>query len=171
MDEAKKQELMKKAFDLAYEYEQKYGDCPQCVLAAVKETLGGISEETFKASHGLAGGGALTTRGSCGALIGAVLAIGSYFGRPLDKFDQGLYMENFKLSKVITDHFDKEWGGHRCEQVQAKIMGRSFDMWDAKDYQAFEDAGGHKDKCTEVAGKAASWAVEVILNEQAKAAK
>jgi hypothetical protein len=42
-------------------------------------------------------------------------------------------------------------------------MGRSFNMWDADDYKAFEAAGGHKDKCTSVAANAAAWAAETIL--------
>ncbi len=168
MDEAKKQELMQKAYDLAYKYEQTHGNCPQCVLAAVQETIGGIDDATFKAGHGLAGGGALTTLGSCGALVGAVLAISSHFGRDRENFGTGRYLQNYQLSKEIVDHFVEDYGGPTCAQVQTKIMGRSFDMWDAKDFQAFEAAGGHKDKCTEVAAKAAAWATGIIIDQQQK---
>ena len=68
-------ELREKADTLAYKYEKKYGGCPQCVLAAVKETVGGISDDVFKAATGLAGGVAVVGAGTCGALSGGVMAL------------------------------------------------------------------------------------------------
>ena len=36
-------------------------------------------------------------------------------------------------------------------------------MWDSKDYEEFERAGGHKDKCPSVAGNVAVWVAEILL--------
>lgn len=40
-------QLLDQVYALGYEFEQKYEICPQCVLAALQETLGGIDEEVF----------------------------------------------------------------------------------------------------------------------------
>jgi len=36
---------------------------------------------------------------------------------------------------------------------------------DPEDFEKFEDAGGHDDKCTDVVGKAAQIALKLILDE------
>jgi hypothetical protein len=161
--EAEKEELLEQVYERAYAYEQGYGCCPQCVLAAVGDVLGVENDEVFKAAHALAGGGGLTVSGTCGALIGAILAVGGEHGRDRANFGNGPYMESYRLGKRVIDAFAEEFGGPLCPDVQTKMMGRPFNMWDAKDFQAFEAAGGHKDKCTHVAGVAARIAAEVLL--------
>jgi C_GCAxxG_C_C family probable redox protein len=163
VDYTDNRKLIDQAYSLAYGYEQTHGNCPQCVMAAIQETLGGIDDETFKAGHALAGGGALTTIGTCGALAGALMAVSSYFGRDRANFGKGRFLQNYQLGKKVVERFVAEYGSPICGGVQAKIMGRSFDMWDAEDFKAFEAAGGHRDKCTGVAANAAAWAAETIL--------
>jgi len=65
-----KQSISEKAYDLAYRYEAERGSCPQCVLSALYETLGVTDPLLIKAGDGLAGGTALSTMGTCGALVG-----------------------------------------------------------------------------------------------------
>ena len=77
------------AYRLAFKYEAERGSCPQCVLAAIKETLDVGDEATIKSADALAGGTALSTKGTCGALVGGLLAIGSIVGREYDDFKQG----------------------------------------------------------------------------------
>ena len=72
--EAKKT-LGEQAYEKAVKYEMDYGCCPQCVLATVQETVGGVDDQTIKASHGLSGGGALLGEGVCGALTGGLMAL------------------------------------------------------------------------------------------------
>jgi hypothetical protein len=51
-----------------------------------------------------------------------------------------------------------------CKEIQENIYGRSFDMNDEKDYQAFLDAGGHSDLgCPKVCAIAAQVAAEKIF--------
>ena len=40
------------AYDLALKYESTYGGCSQCVLAAIKDTVGGdkVTDEVFRAA-------------------------------------------------------------------------------------------------------------------------
>ncbi|MBI4306585.1 MAG: C_GCAxxG_C_C family protein [Chloroflexi bacterium] len=158
--------MIDKAYSLAYEYEQRHGNCPQCVLAAMQEVFGAVDDEVFKAAHGLAGGAALSTKGTCGALTGAMLAISSKYGRDRQSFARGGFSASYKLSKRLLDQFVAEFGSPICQDIQTKLLGRSFDMWDRNDYKAFELAGGHTDKCPAVAGKAAMWTAELLLEEQ-----
>ncbi len=149
------QETINRAYALAYEYEQKYGCCPQCVLAAIQDVLGIVDDVTFKAAHALAGGGGLSGGGTCGALSGGMLALGARYGRDHADFAGRRYRQSFLLAKRLYDRFVAEFGSPICAQVQTSIFGRSFDLWDAEDHAAFKEAGGHRDKCPSVAGKVA----------------
>lgn len=154
--------LPKKAYESAYAYERDYGCCPQCVLAALKDVLDVGDDELFKAAHVFSGGGAVTVTGTCGALAGALLAVGTRYGRSRADFAAGPFMESFKQGKRVIDAFVQEFGSTLCADVQTRLMGRSFDMWDGRDFAAFERAGGHTDKCTHVAGTAARIAAEIL---------
>ncbi len=56
-----KEATIQKACQLARDYDKQYGCCPQCVLAAIKETAGIVTDDVIKASHGLSGGGGITS--------------------------------------------------------------------------------------------------------------
>lgn len=157
------QEKIERAYALGYEYEARHGVCPQCTIAALQDVFGIVDDETFKATHVLAGGGALSTRGTCGALVGAMMAMGAMLGRDRESFKTTRTRESFVPAKAILDAFVAKYGSPICGEVQAKIMGRSFDMWNPDDYAAFEAAGGHTDKCTDVVGTAARIAAEKII--------
>lgn len=163
-----KLELIEKAYSLAYEFEQQFGSCPQCVLASIKEVLEVSDDETFKASHALAGGGALTGAGTCGALIGGMLALGAKYGRDREHFGAGSYMQSYKLGKILFTRFVEEFGSPICADVHTRLFGKSYDLWNKEEYQAFEAAGGHLDKCPMVAGKVSAWAVEIMLENEVK---
>ena len=159
-----KKETSEKAYALAYEFEQKYGACSQCVLAALQDTLGGIPDEVFKAAYALAGGSAKTGQGTCGALTGGMMAISAKYGRERADFETVRSTEASELAKVLYDRFVEEYGSPICAGVQESIFGRSYDLWDPEDKQAFEEAGGHEDKCPGVVGKAAMWTAEILLD-------
>ena len=71
-------------------------------------------------------------------------------------FAAGPYMDSYVQAGRAFKAFVDEFGSPICADVQTRIMGRSFDPWDPKDYEAFLAAGGHDDKCTNVAGTAGS---------------
>ena len=164
-----KQDLLDQVYHLAFEYEAKLGSCPQCVLAAIKEILNVGDENIFKSADALAGGTSLSSKGTCGALIGGMLAISSLVGREYNDFKDGKRKRRvFKYAKILYDRFVKEYGSPLCCDVQKKIFGRSFDLWDPIDYKDFENAGGHVDKCPSVSGNTAKWTAEIILNNHLK---
>ena len=157
---SKKTELAEKAAAIAKTYEFDYGCCPQCVLAAVKETVPGnkVTDETIKASHGLSGGGALTGTGLCGSLIGGLLVLGSKRGRDRDKFEKGKFVGNFKLCNDLVEEFQTEFGGSTCQKLQQQFTGQTYDLWNAEQYQAFSDARG--EQCANTAEWVTRWVVK-----------
>lgn len=157
-------QILERVYRLAFRYEAERGSCPQCVLSALHETLDIIDPATIKASDALAGGCALSTQGTCGALSGGLLAIGSVVGRTYEDFSKGENRRRvFQYAKKLYDKFINEYGSPLCKNVQKKIFGRSFNLLDTKDYSEFEKAGAHVDKCPSVSANAARWAAEIIL--------
>ena len=61
-----KKELLEQAAQTGFEYEQTYGGCAQCTIAAVQDTLGLKNDALVKAASGLAGGCGGTCDGVCG---------------------------------------------------------------------------------------------------------
>jgi len=159
-----KDKILEKAYNLAYKYEAERGSCPQCVLSALFETLNVGDPKTIKACQGLAGGTSLTTEGTCGALVGGILAIGSLKGRTYEEFCEGKSKSVvYKYTSDLIDKFINEYGSCLCKDVQKKIFNKSYNLLDLKEYSDFEKAGAHIDKCPEVSGKTARWTAEIIL--------
>ena len=159
-------EILDKAYNLAFSYEVSYGNCPQCVLRATKEIFNLDLDSVIKASHELAGGGALSGNGTCGALAGGMMAIGFMYGRALKDMDKGKFLKSHMLAKRLYDKFVEKFGSCICKEVQKKIFGRSsFNLWDPQDFMEFEEMGGHRDKCPDVTGNVARWVAEIILEE------
>jgi len=148
------------AYDKALRYELDYGCCPQCVLAAVQETVGIIDDATIKASHGLSGGGGLMGQGACGALTGGLMALSAKRGRDRDKLDKGRFIGNFRKGRELVERFRAEFGGVTCEELQQQFTGRTYDMWKAEEYQAFSDARGQK--CALATATVTKWVVEML---------
>lgn len=161
----KREEILQKAYDLAFKYEAERGSCPQCVLSALMETLHVGDPETVKAIDALAGGTALSAEGTCGALVGGLAAISSIVGRSYKDFSAGERKRRvFMYSKKLYDKFVEEYGSIICKDVHQKLFGRTFNLMDKDDYAEFEKMGAHVDKCPVVSGKTARWAAEIILD-------
>jgi C_GCAxxG_C_C family probable redox protein len=160
MSANEKQALAAQAYAKAAQYDLDYGCCPQCVLAAVQETVGVVDDQTIKASHGLSGGGGLLGEGVCGALSGGLLALSAKYGRDRDKLDKGRYIGNFQKAKELTERFRAEFGGLTCRDLQQRFTGRTYDMWQAEEYKAFSAARG--DRCAHATGIVTQWVVEML---------
>ena len=164
-----REELLEEVYRRAYRYEAERGSCPQCVLSAIIETLGVGDKSTVKAVDALAGGTALSSEGTCGALVGGLLAISSIVGRSYEDFSEGERKRRvFQYAKKLYDRFVEEYGSPLCKGVQKKIFGKSFKLLDPKEYKEFEKMGAHVDKCPSVSGNVARWAAEIILDDLKK---
>ena len=162
-----KKDLLDKAFELGKKYEIEYYGCSQCALVAIQDTLNLRNDEVFKASCALAGGLGITGDGTCGALSAAAMAISQIHGRTREDFkdEQKQRMKAYKLTTEVLRRFIEEYGSVICKDIQKKLMGRSYNLWDPEEFKEFEKAGGHKEKCPVVVGNAARWAVEILLME------
>jgi len=162
-----KKELLEKAYDLGFGYEKTYRGCSQCVIAAIQDTLGIREESVFKAGTGLAGGGGLTGIGACGGYVGGVMVLSQLLGRERSSFEdpERVRFRSFALARKLVGEFIREFGTIICRDIQTVKFGRPYYIADPEDFEKFEEAGGHVDKCTDVVGKAAQIAVKLILDE------
>jgi C_GCAxxG_C_C family probable redox protein len=152
--------LGEKAYQIAFDYELNYGCCPQCVLTTVKETVGFVTDDVIKASHGLSGGGGLMGLGACGALTGGLIALSCKRGRDRDKFEKGRFINNFRVGQSLVDRFNNEFGGVTCEHLQRKFTGRTYNMWDVSEYEAFDK--DRKQECARATGLVTKWVIELL---------
>ncbi|HEB57128.1 MAG TPA: C_GCAxxG_C_C family protein [Gammaproteobacteria bacterium] len=155
-----KSAMAEKAYELAFNYELEYGCCPQCVLTTVKETIGYVTDDTIKASHGLSGGGGLTGVGACGALTGGLMALSCKRGRERDDFAKGKYITNFKHGQKLIERFKTEFGGVTCQELQQQFTGKTFDLWNAKEYAQFDKEREHQ--CAHASAMVSKWVVELL---------
>jgi C_GCAxxG_C_C family probable redox protein len=161
-----KKDVLQEVYHRAFTYEAQRGSCPQCVLAALYETLDIGDESLVQASQGLAGGTALSSKGTCGALAGGVIAISSLVGRTYHDFNEGKKGRLvYKYTKELYDRFVEEYQSILCCDVQKKLFGRSYNLLDQQEYVSFENSGAHLDKCPSVSGNVAQWTAEIILDE------
>jgi C_GCAxxG_C_C family probable redox protein len=160
MSQVDKATLAQQAYDKALKYELDYGCCPQCVLAAVQETVGVIEDSVIKASHGLSGGGGLSGVGACGALTGGLVALSARRGRDRDKLDRGRFINNFKKGQDLVERFRAEFGGVTCQELQQQFTGKTYDMWNPEEYQAFDQARG--EQCARATATVTRWVVEIL---------
>jgi len=165
MNNSKK--LISEVSEIAYRNEKQYAGCAQAVIGAFKELTGSkIHDDVFKAGTALMGGIGCSGN-ACGSLTGAVMVMSIFLGREYDNFSdpEKIRFESSKLSKKLTDRFIEEYGTVNCWDIQRKIMGRSFNSWDKKEYAEFLKAGGHDTKCPSVCGNAAKWTMEILIEE------
>lgn len=154
----------RRAYDLGYEYEGKYGACSQCTILAIMDALEKRNNDVFKASFGFAGGvGSLSKM--CGALAAGIMMISLEHGRELENLTTQTEEEKCECMQMVRDlhaRYVEEYGSTECADVHMKLFGRTFDQWDEEEFAEFLRLGGHDDKCTKVVGNVARWTVEIL---------
>jgi C_GCAxxG_C_C family probable redox protein len=170
MPEKDQAEMVEEASSLAADYEKKCTGCAQSVVAGLLDTLGIEDEGVFKAASGMADGIGLTGDGSCGALTGGCMVMGLIFGRERkDHQDMMKPMQSYLMCKELLGDFVQQYGSCRCYDIQEKLMGRTYNMYDPEQLkEAFQS--GMMEHCSGVVGRAARKAMELILQEQDKEA-
>lgn len=164
------QKYAAKAYRLGDDYERTYHGCGQCLLAAVFDTLSIHQESVFQSATGLAGGAGLVGHSTCGALIGSLMVFGMVFPRQRAKFgdDRDNKYKTYELTQKIYERYLNHYGSVICHDIHAKVLGRPFDLRDPEERKAFEMAGAHDNRCTEVVALAAKWTVEILAEELGK---
>ncbi|BES66568.1 hypothetical protein SANA_30070 [Gottschalkiaceae bacterium SANA] len=160
--------LMRKGYELGYQYEQDYKGCAQCTIAAVLRVLDREEPVLFRAANGLAAGMALYCDGACGGYSGGILSLGLFAGRRIESFDGDRVEKDrcYALTKRLHDRFIQTYGTVICSEIHKEILGRPFCLRVDADKPIFEEAGAHsRDKCPAVVGTAASWVLEILYEE------
>lgn len=164
--ERAQKEMPELALQKGYEYEAQYGNCAQCVLRTMQELFQLEGDSAFKCAAGFAAG--IGRLGSvCGAFAGGVMAFSLRYGRKrIDTMDKPGWLRIVDLTNELFKKFEHEYGSIICRDIQKRLFGRSFDLRDPQQYDAFENAGAHVDKCPSVVGNAAQWTAELLVKEE-----
>ncbi len=159
--------LIRRAYELGFDYERNYHGCCQSTIAGIQDALGIRNDFVFKAGGGLAAGGGLLRDGICGGYSGGIMVMSTFFARVREKFnnDREENYCSYQMACELHDKFINEYSTVICKDIHYKIFGRSFDFWNPEEKRLLEEAGAHKDKCTSVVANGSSWATEIILNE------
>lgn len=139
---------------------EKSHNCAQSTFYALSEQFGLGGDDVLKALTPLPG---MAERGeTCGALTGALMAMGLIYGR--DRLDD---WEKYRASLVPThkfcERFQQTMGSTLCCQIQENAFGKSYNLMDPEDLKAFQRAGATS-KCTRVVQQACVIAVDIILD-------
>ena len=132
------------------------------MLAALQAKLGGIDQGVFKAGTCLSGG--VVGRGeTCGALTGALMAIGSEVGRERLEDVEQLRKARIPGTEMYL-RFKEEVGDTLCGEIHKIKFGRTYHLYDPAELHAFHEAGGHGDNgCPLVCAAAARITADIIL--------
>jgi C_GCAxxG_C_C family probable redox protein len=117
----------------------------------------------FKAGSALAAG--IARQGeTCGALVAAIMTIGSFMGRErLEDTEQ--YQKAMELAIQVYNLFKEKVGHTLCREIHKIRYGKVYRLYIPEERQAFLDEGGHSRRgCPEVCGIAARIAAEAILD-------
>lgn len=159
-----RQDLLHSVYERAHTLEQRYYGCAQCLIAAIQDYFP-LNGALFKASTSFSGGFASTIEGPCGALTGGIMVLSYFFGRAREDFaDISLLRRPGPFVRDYWERFHKLYGGDTCRQVQMHLFGNAYRFLDNREYIAYEEAGGHKDKCPNVVGESAVWLAELLLD-------
>ena len=129
----------------------------------MQEKTGVVSHDVFKAGSCFSGG--IARHGeTCGALVGAIMAVGALMGRERlpDKEQSQKAMEP---AMRIYDAFREKIGHTLCAEIHKIRHGKTYRLYIPEEREAFHNAGGHGPQgCPVVVGIAARIAAEVILD-------
>jgi C_GCAxxG_C_C family probable redox protein len=149
----------------AYNNDRAYEGCARCMLAALQEHLHLLEDDkayraVLKASTALAAG--VARRGeTCGALTGAIMAVGLVAGAERLNDAEG-YVRAMKIASEVFVRFKNNYGTVKCFEIQEKLFGRHYDFFNPEDAEAWYKDDG-LDKCPSVCAVAARIGAKVIL--------
>jgi C_GCAxxG_C_C family probable redox protein len=169
-----KEEIIRDIYEQAYRTQMNYRGCSQVVVKALMDHLDMYSQEVFRAATPFVTG--VARKGEmCGALSGALLAIGLYGGRndireagAPKETGESPFSKTVDLAAEMFDRFKEFWGTIKCFDIQEMLVGKKLDVRDP-DVQKMVKSGEYFDilskQCCNVSASAAKIAAELILRE------
>ena len=155
MSEEEAKEAIK---ERAKEFLKLSGNCAQSSFATLQEVFNLDSKDILKALTPFPG---LALRGeACGAVIGALMALGLVYGRE-DLSNKRGYVASLPSARRFCTEFTKEFGSTSCADILENKMGKNFNLASSEGSTEYLLAGG-QDVCGEVVGRAVEIAAELI---------
>ena len=159
----------------AAEYQYAYKGCGQSAFLALHDEFhfpGG--DAVFKAAT-FTGAGIARMEGVCGAVIGAVLAMGLVAGR--DRIEDPMYAGEIDKGSglprtllIVRDFYRSfldEFGSCMCGDIRLKLLGTRYNLGIPDELRRFEMEGGHETRAR-VVERCARLAAETIVRLQAE---
>ena len=167
-------DLVQKAYDLGMAYESHSFSCSQSTAAALYRILD-FPVVLVKAACSNAGGAAGHLLGTCGGVVGGMMVLDYFYGRPFEHMSDSKIIPDpnieslgraVETAKKLPKKFINAYGGFNCANIQMQLYGRVFYLDDEDEMGKLEAAGGHTDpkKCPGVVGNAAKWTLEILLD-------
>ena len=132
----------------------------------MQKYLPSITDDIVQAGVALAGGGANSIMGSCGAFSGGLVVLSAKFSPRSDHLSaKELEQLAYAHSKFdqFRDWFISEFGSTACRDVQFKTLGRVYNIMDEQEFQKFMEYQKESGRyCREVSMKAALKAAEIV---------
>jgi len=170
-----REQLLDKAYELGKGFETNSYSCSQSTVATINEIVG-LSDDLVRSATSLCAGVAFQGLGSCGGLLGGVMALDFFFGRPSEKMSSTeLKMEEnippvFAAQAVARELYNKyvqHYGTIMCAAIQQQHFNRFYYVEDQDEFKKFEEAGAHTEKCVDTVGNAARWTMEILIDKGA----
>ncbi len=159
---AAREEILNRVQKKAEEYEQVTHSCAKSGALAVMEEFGFGDIKMIKALSAMPG--VALTGETCGAVLGGLFTLGSYFGSD-DALNYKGNIECFKKSRQFIDTFEKELGTTKCRLLhETVVFGQYFDTSDGKEgYPNFLKNNGYE-RCSLIPGISARIMTNIILD-------
>ena len=116
-------------------------NCAQSVLSSFCERYGMSKEEAFKVSCAF-GAGMGRMAGTCGAVTGALMALGLKYGK-YEEGDEAAKEKTYALTQEFARRFRERNGSIICRELLQGI-----DMGTPEGMKAFKDRGLHAKLCS-----------------------
>jgi hypothetical protein len=171
------EELLQTVYDLGAAYEIHSFSCSQSTVAALYRVLD-FPDALVKASCSNAGGTAMQLVGTCGGLVGGIMVLDYFFGRPFEHMSDkeviqkpninDLFVAQPAARSLVSKYID-EYGTITCANIQLQLYNRFFYLEDEDEFRKLEEAGAHSnpEKCPRIVGNAARWTMEILLDRGA----
>lgn len=142
-------------------------NCHHCAQATFVSLQGGFGLDGAPIVKALTPLPGIAERGeTCGAVIGALMAMGLVFGR--DRIDDWpTWRASLAPARTFCARFEKEMGSTQCGDLLEKYFGKRYDLADPKQLTEFQSVRpGPTEVCGRVVKTAVRLAAEVILDER-----
>jgi C_GCAxxG_C_C family probable redox protein len=161
-EDKSKKEIFKGLDEKVVKFLPMYRSCAMASFGALNEQFKlNADNKTLRALMPFTGGIALKGE-TCGAVSGALLAIGFFF-ESINQKEEEMAGSSIKYGGVFFDRFTKEFSSTRCKGVLKHQYGRSYDFHNPEEQKLFMEVSEKSGKCLEVVKKAVFIAGDIIL--------